>query len=427
MGRTSLSDINPPEIRITAPTSSPVYTNTTGTLNLTGTADDNLGLAQGTVVGVTWANSQGGGGNATGITNWSVSDIPLLPGTNILSVTAADSAGNSSNATLTVIYQTPKQSQTITFPALADKTFGDPPFPLVAAASSGLPVSFNVVSGPASLSNNVLTLTGAGVVTVQADQPGNGTFNPATPVPGSFNVARANQSIAFAPVPAKSASDTPFALSATSSSGLPVYFNILSGPGVLDTNNEVTLFGAGALTVIAWQPGNSNYNAALPVQQSFTVGKVPQSITFGALSQQQVGDAPFPLTATASSGLPVGFSLISGPATVSGNIVALEGWGTVSVSASQPGNNTYAAAPDVVQAFFVVPLNNTIANPQRMPDGAFEFEFYGAVGSNYTLQASTSLTDWSSLFNFACTNSPTVVLDMSATNQNRRFYRVAGQ
>jgi hypothetical protein len=66
-----------------------------------------------------------------------------------------------------------------------------------------------------------------------------------------------------------------------------------------------------------------------------------------------------------------------------------------------------------------------IVDPQRLSNGSFEFAFYGAVGSNYTLQASSSLTNWTSLFSFACTNSPTVVLDASATNYSRRFYRVA--
>jgi hypothetical protein len=420
----ALVDLNPPEAFITSPTSSSVWTNSAGTMNLSGTADDGLGLVQGAVVGVTWANNQGGGGNATGTTSWSVTDIVLVLGTNVLTVTAFDGAGNSSNATLTVIYQTTNQNQTITFPTIADHTFGDPPIQLVAAASSGLPVAFSVASGPATMSSsNVLTLTGAGAVTVEADQPGASGFNPATPVDLSFNVAKANQSIAFASVPSHSAGDAPFALAATTSSGLPAYFAILSGPGLINSN-IVTLVGAGTVTAVAWQPGNSNYNAAATVQSSFSVSKIPQTITFGALSQQELGDVPFPLNATASSGLLVSLEILSGPATLSGNVVTLTGWGTVTVSASQPGNGTYSAAPNVVQSFFVVLPNNTIASPQRLSDGTFEFAFYGAVGSNYTLQASTNLADWTSLFSFTCTNSPTVVLDTSATNYNRRFYRV---
>jgi hypothetical protein len=413
-------DTQAPDVYITNPTLSPVYTNTTSSLSLGGGSDDNVG-----VTAITWLNNRGGGGQVSApFGSWYVSGIIVLPGTNILTITAFDAAGNSGSDTLTVIYQTTNQNQTITFAAIADHTFGDPPIQLVAAASSGLPVAFSVASGPATLSSsNVLTLTGAGAVTVEADQPGASGFNPATPVDLSFNVAKANQSIAFAPVPSHSAGDAPFALTATTSSGLPAYFAILSGPGLINSN-IVTLVGAGTVTAVAWQPGNSNYNAAATVQCSFNVSKIPQTITFGALSQQEVGDVPFPLNATASSGLPVSLEVLSGPATLSGNVVTLTGWGTVTVSASQPGNGTYSAAPNVVQSFFVVLPNNTIASPQRLSDGTFEFAFYGAVGSNYTLQASTSLTDWTSLFSFACTNSPTVVLDTSATNFSRRFYRV---
>ena len=91
------------------------------------------------------------------------------------------------------------------------------------------------------------------------------------------------------------------------------------------------------------------------MQQSFIVTKVPQTITFGALSPQKVGDAPFALNATASSGLPVSFSLLSGPAQLSGNIVTLTNWGSVVIRASQPGNNLYIAASNVDQSLTVLP------------------------------------------------------------------------
>jgi len=420
-------DIQAPEVFITSPTSASLYTNTTGTLNLGGTADDNLGLVHSAVTQVTWANNQGGGGSATGTTNWSVSGISLLPGTNVLTVTASDTSGNTSNAVLTVIYQPPAQSQTIVFSSIADQTFGDPPIPLVASASSGLPVTFSVISGPAVLSSsNVLTLTGAGAVTVEADQSGNASFGAATPVDVSFNVAAASQSISFAPVPDQYAGNPPFALTATASSGLSVYFNVLSGPAILNSN-VVTLLGAGTVTINAWQPGGSNYNAAATVQQSFAVAAIPQTITFGSLSQQRAGDAPFPLGATASSGLPVSFSVLSGPATLSGNIVTLTGSGTVTVSASQPGNGVYAAAPSVTQTFFVAPsiAPPAVTGPQRLPDGGFQVTFYGVIGSNYTFQASTDLKNWVSLFSFTCTNFPMYLVDTNAMQYTSRFYRVA--
>ncbi len=232
---------------------------------------------------------------------------------------------------------------------------------------------------------------------------------------------RIDQIITFTPLPNKSASDAPFTLSATASSGLPVYLNVLAGPAVLDTNNVLTLLGAGTVTVVAWQPGNSTYNAAVPVQQSFNVSPIPQTITFGSLSQQKVGDAPFSLSATSDSGLPVSFS-VSGPAVLNGNILALTGWGTVTVTASQPGNASYMAATNVVQSFFVIPPDNTIVGPQ-FSSGGFQLAFYGLTGSNYLIQTSTNLVNWQPFTNFVGTNSLLYFDDPSATNFKQRFYR----
>jgi hypothetical protein len=245
--------------------------------------------------------------------------------------------------------------------------------------------------------------------------------NPAPSTNVTFNVSRANQVITFAPLPNKSAGDPPFALTATASSGLPVYFNVLSGPATLDASNNLTLLGAGSVSVLAYQPGNSNYNAAATEQQNFNVSKIPQTITFGALSQQKVGDAPFPLNATASSGLPVSYS-ISGPATLSGNIITLSGYGTVTVTASQSGNNSYAPAANVTQPLVVLPPDNTLIG-FGFQNGSFQMAFYGMVGSNYTFNASSNLLNWQPFTNFILTDSPQYFSDPAATNFNQRFYR----
>jgi unsaturated rhamnogalacturonyl hydrolase len=85
-------------------------------------------------------------------------------------------------------YQLTNLSQTITFDSLTNHTYGDAPVTLNATAASGLPVSYIVLSGPASLAGNVLTMTGAGTVTVRAVQAGNTTYGAATNVDQSFTV-----------------------------------------------------------------------------------------------------------------------------------------------------------------------------------------------------------------------------------------------
>lgn len=78
------------------------------------------------------------------------------------------------------------QSMEFSPPAVVSLT--DPPPTLAAHASSGLPVSLTVVSGPAYLEGNTLIATGPGLVTVAAEQPGDEQFLP----------TRTLRSIAFA-------------------------------------------------------------------------------------------------------------------------------------------------------------------------------------------------------------------------------------
>jgi hypothetical protein len=91
------------------------------------------------------------------------------------------------NRPLTVLANfTGKLAQTISFPPPADQSAGTS-FALAATATSGLPVAFTVVSGPATWSTGLLTITGAGAVTVAATQSGDATYLAAPPVIRTFN------------------------------------------------------------------------------------------------------------------------------------------------------------------------------------------------------------------------------------------------
>lgn len=107
-------------------------------------------------------------------------------------ISAVDALGNESTRS-NLVSSIPKANQTITFnTTVPDKTFGDPAFDItgLAKSSAGLTVIYSIASGPATINNNTIALTGAGTVTVRVTQPGNIFFNPAPPVTISFNVAR---------------------------------------------------------------------------------------------------------------------------------------------------------------------------------------------------------------------------------------------
>jgi hypothetical protein len=67
--------------------------------------------------------------------------------------------------------------------------------------------------------------------------------------------------------------------------------------------------------------------------------------------------APITLSATATSGLPVTLSVMSGPGSVTGNTLTVTGTGTIVIAANQSGNSTYAPAPQVTQSIVINPSN----------------------------------------------------------------------
>ena len=137
----------------------------------------------GTLGGTLMETTTGGGAS---FANLSVATVGT--GDTLATELTVTPAGNASPLTLTatsepfdIVLAVP-QSQTIAFTPPTSVTYGAAPITLTATATSGLPVTFQVDSGPGTLSGNTLTFTGAGMVVVEADQAGNASFLPAPPV-----------------------------------------------------------------------------------------------------------------------------------------------------------------------------------------------------------------------------------------------------
>src|SRR5205085_4183913 len=79
--------------------------------------------------------------------------------------------------------------QSIIVDPISDVTVGAGPFSINASASSGLPVTLKVASGPATISGTTVTILGAGTVSIEASQPGNASYNPAPVVQRAFVVS----------------------------------------------------------------------------------------------------------------------------------------------------------------------------------------------------------------------------------------------
>ncbi len=116
--------------------------------------------------------------------------------------------------------------------------------------------------------------------------------------------------------------------------------------------------GGGDNLAVAWQLPNGVIEAPIPGKRlapygEVTVSKTTQTISFNGIQDKTLGDVPFEIYATASSGLSVNFRIVSGPATINGNMVRVTDIGTVQIEAMQEGNSHYYAAPAVTQSFVV--------------------------------------------------------------------------
>ena len=269
-------------------------------------------------------------------------------GIHTLKIVATDTAGNVASSQV-AFFATTLTTQTIAFAALGNQTLGVSPIVLSATATSGLPVTF-VSNSPSvcSVAGNSLTLLTTGTCSITASQSGDSTYAAASSVTRTFTVAGlSTQTITFAPLMTQTLGTPPLLLSASASSGLAVTF-VSNTPLVCTVSGtSVVLIAVGNCSITASQAGNASYAAATPVTQSFSVNSpvlVSQTITFAPIPNHLGSDAPFLISATASSGLPVTFSILNGPATISGSTLTISGLGMVVVQASQGGSNAYAPA-----------------------------------------------------------------------------------
>lgn len=234
-------------------------------------------------------------------------------------------------------------AQTITFSTFSNKTYGDADFAPGASTSSGLAISYTSSNtNVATIAGNNIHITGAGTTTITASQAGNADYLPAS----------VQQVLTVAPKPI---TVTATALSKTYGQADPVLTYTLN-PALINGDilsgalSRVAGENAGTYSIQQGNLANNNY-AITFVPALFTINKAAQLITWSqVLTAGCDGNTTIQLTATASSGLPVTFtSSNTAIATINNNVLTIVGPGTVTMTATQPGNNNYNAAAQVTR------------------------------------------------------------------------------
>ena len=140
-----------------------------------------------------------------------------------------------------------------------------------------------------------------------------------------------------------------------------------------------------------------------------SLGKVTQTINFSQITSLIYGVAPVPLSAVASSGLPVTFTVTSGPGVMQkgSQLLRVTGAGTVVITAAQAGNSTYWAANSIELAINVAPATLVVTPTARMG-------VYGSIPTSFSYSM-TGFVDGDNALT-ATTGSPAIASSASSTS-----------
>jgi hypothetical protein len=306
-------------------------------------------------------------------------------GTVVLQANQA-AAGNYTSSMQTATFSIAGESQTITFAAPASPVnYGVAPITLSASASSGLTIAFSVLSGPASVSSNTLTVTGAGTVVVAADQSGNAYYAAAPEVTHSITVNKIAPTAGLTALPNPVLVQNAVTLTATLSSAVstPTGSVVFSdGSTILGTANlsggiatlTVSTLAVGSHSITGAYGGDGNFSpvssaALAETVQDFTLATggsgTSQTVQPGGtatftLPMSPSGGATFPAAVTFSaSGLPTGFTAMFSPSSLAAGSNATSVTLTIQVPQTamlEKSRQTGRSLPLVALAMLMLPL-----------------------------------------------------------------------
>lgn len=231
-------------------------------------------------------------------------------------------------------------NQAINFGALSTKTYGDADFIVSATASSTLSVNF-AATGSCTISGGTVHITGAGSCMITASQGGNINYNPAAGVAQTFAVDKANQTITFGALSSRTFGDPDFDVSATTSANLSINFAVIGQCAV--TGSTIHLTGSGTCTITASQAGDTNYNPAINVPQTFSIVQaVSSTAVTSSVNPSDLGQTvTFTATVTSSAGIPAGTVQFKDNGTSLGDSVPMNASGVATVTTSSLATGTH--------------------------------------------------------------------------------------
>jgi len=205
--------------------------------------------------------------------------------------------------------------------------------PTVTGASYSYIDNAGFVRGPVTVSPTATTT----YTLTSRNEFGSASASVTVNVSGSQTVP----TLTFVAIPTKTFGTAPFSVSASSQSTGAITYSIASGPATI-SGSTVTVTGVGTVVVKASQAAAGTYGAATATT-SFTVLAANPGLAFVAIPDQVYSTTPLTVSATTASTGSITYSVVSGPATISGDKLTMTGTGTVTLQANQAAAGNYTA------------------------------------------------------------------------------------
>ncbi|WP_245569852.1 YDG domain-containing protein, partial [Flavobacterium soli] len=374
---------------------------TTGTATLDGIVGSDDVSVSGTPV-LNFTNKTVANGKAITVTGYT------LAGTTASRYTLTQPTGLTANVTAAPL--------TITGAAASNKTYNGTTAATITGTLSGILLTDVVTLNGTGTFDTANAGTGKAVTstsTLGGADAGNYTLT--QPIGLTADITKANQTITFGALPAKTTSDADFSPGATSAtSGTnPITYTSATPSVATIVGSNIHIVGAGTSVITASQAASTNYNAAPDVQQTLTVSTAPVTLAnylFNGTSCSSYTPSNVITNLTFNSIAPIGITCNSNVANAFSGSAS---WGT-SINTS----TRYLEFTVTADSGYLVTTASLVFDAWRSGAGATNYEVRSSLDSFGSNLGSGAVTTTSA--------TKTVTLDSSFENLETVTFRIYG-
>ena len=288
------------------------------------------------------------------------------------------SDGNTISDTLSELFTVAKGINTITTSSTISKEVTDSNFTITATSSNTN--SYTFASSDTRVaqinSSGEVTISNVGSTVITLNQTSDTNYESGT-ASLTLTITKGDPTLSGFSDLNKTYGDANFTLTSPTSNSGGNFTYTASTSSVTITGSSVSILGTGNIIITATQTPTENFNSG-SITATLTIAKANQAILLEPLmptSSTYSTGLEIPISAVSSSTTNMIYSVVSGPASISSNNLAISGTGTIVYAIDNLGDSLYAVASTVTQSIFITPgvtrLSSFVISDKKYLDSNF--------------------------------------------------------